>query len=514
MNDTQAADAAPSLREFLYHAHHQRGPALLAGGAVFGLALLVAAILPPSYRAHATLAVLPSPEFTVRAAAGSHEVNASALAMDQIMKAETGILDSDALHAATIASVGPARLYPAIYAPAPRSLAGRILHAVTGALLSPWRVSPTDAAAAQQERGDRRFRHDLTISPAKDSNVIDVSFDAPDGTLAAGALNAMLGLYAVRRTALYDDPQVDVVRGEAEAGRQAVAAADERLAAFKRSHAISDYDSERDLLLRRRNQAEQAAADTASSVSEHAARLGALVGQLSAERATIGIYTEQDADTRLQGVDAGLDAVQARLAAAREKYRETSRMVTGLRAELAAHRTEQSRLTQDARLSVVRQGRNPVLDPLRLDRAREAGELAAARARHAAQQQDADALGRTLAALDSDEAALADLQRQRASADDTYRTASRIYAERHLSEAEDARRLANVRVIQPALAPQSPRATPLLMVAAGLLFGTFVAFGWVVAAFMRRPVFLTGEGLQVASGLPVLAVFERVLVGA
>ena len=509
MSTETAQNAAPSLREFLYHAHHHHRPALLAGAAVLSLALLVAALLPPSYRAAATLAVLPSPEFTVRAAAGSHDLNASALVMDQIMKAESEILDSADLHRATIDKVGPVTLYPDVFAPAPRGLVRRVVHAVAATLLAPWRVPPADEAAAREERGIKRFKHDLSVLPAKDANVIAVTFDAPHGATAAATLNTMLALYAQRRANLYDDPQLDIVRHEAEAGARAVALADERLAAFKQAHAISDYDSERDLLLRRRSQSEQSAQDTASSVSEHTARLEALTKALGAEHPTIGIYTEQDADTRLQSVNAGLEGVQARLATAREKYRETSRIVTGLRAELAAHQAEQARLNHDAMLSVVRQGRNPTIDPLRLDRAREVGELAAARARLQSQQQDLARLSQTLSALDADEASLAGLQRQRASADDTYRAASRIVAERHLSEAEDARRLANVRVIQPAMAPQSPRATPLLVIAAGVVFGALTAFGWVMVAFMRRPVFLTGEGLEAASGLPVLAVFER-----
>ncbi len=508
MTDAAAAEAVPSLREFIYHAHRSRVPALLAGGAVLSLALLAAAMLPPSYRATATLAVLPSPEFTVRAAAGSHELNASALALDQIMKAETEILGSDDLHRATIARIGAATLYPDIYAPAQRGLARRLLHAAAGVLLAPWRTATANEDAARDERGTRRFRHDLAVLPAKDANVISVMFDAPEGAVAASTLNTMLGLYAARRTSLYDDPQLTIVRREAEAGRHAVAAADDRLAAFKRDHAITDYESERDLLLRRRSQAEQAVQDTASAVGEHKARLDALTAQLATEHATIGIYTEQDSDIRLQGVNGGLEAARAKLAAAREKYRETSRMVTTLRAELAAHEAEQARLGRDATLSVVRQGRNPAIDPLRLDRAREVGELAAAHARQAAAQQDAARLTQALATLAGDEAALAGLQRQRASADETYRAASRILAERHLSEAEDASRLANVRVIQPAVPPQTPRATRLLVIAAGLLLGGATACGWVVAAFIRRPVFLTGDGLAAATGLPVLAVFS------
>ena len=501
--------ATPPMREFLHHAYQNRRPALLAGAGVLAASLVLAAILPPSYRAVATLAVLPSPEFTVREPAGSRATSASAMVLDQIMKAESEILGSDALHRATIEKIGPARLYPDIFAPAPRGLARRVLHAVSATLLSPWRVTPADQTAARAERGIGRFRRDLSVLPAKDANIIDVTFDAPDGAVAAGTLNTLLLLYAQRRTSLYDDPQVDIVRREAESGQRAVAEADGRLAAFKQAHAISDYEAERTLLLQRRSQLAQAGQEAASSVSEHAARLDALNKALAGEHPTIGIYTEQDSDTRLQSVNAGLEAIQARLAAAREKYRETSRLVTGLRAELAAHLAEQARLVRDATLSVVRQGRNPTIDPLRLDRAREVGELAASRARMAAEAADEANLTRTLSLLDADEAALADLQRQRASADDTYRAASRILAERHLSEAEDARRLANVRVIQPAMIPQSPRATPLLIVLAGLLFGGFASCGWVVLAYLRRPVFYTAEGLAAASGLPVLAVFER-----
>ena len=505
----EEAERVPSAREFAHHAHHHRRPAAIAGAAIFGLSLVIAALLPPKYRATAILAVLPSPEFTVRAAAGSHELNASALAMDQIMKAETEILGSDELHQAAIHAVGPARLYPAIYDPARRGKLRRLLHAVASTLLSPWRVQPADADAAREQQGVSLFRTNLKVLPAKDANVITVTFDNASPATAAGTLNTLLSLYAERRTALYVDPQLAIVRAEAQAGARDVAGSDARLAAFKRAHAISDYEAQRDILLRRRSQADQAVADATIAAREHTARLAALSLQLGAEQPTIGLYTEQDADTRLQTVNGELEAVRAKLAMAGDKYRESSRTITALRAELRAHETEQARLTHDRTLSVVREGRNPTIDPLRLDRAREIAELAATRARLDAQAAEQTTLSAALASLDADEAALAQLQRERASADDNFRTASRILAERHLSEAEDASRLANVRVIQKAVIPQTPRATPMLVIAAGLLLAVAGSFGWIVVAFIRRPVFFTGEGLASATSLPVLAVFQR-----
>jgi capsular polysaccharide biosynthesis protein len=82
-------------------------------------------------------------------------------------------------------------------------------------------------------------------------------------------------------------------------------------------------------------------------------------------------------------------------------------------------------------------------------------------------------------------------------------------ADRHLSEAEEMLRLTNVRVIQPALVPQTPRPIPLLVIAAGFVFGAFAGFGRVVLSYALHPVFFTSEGLEQATGIPVLAVFAR-----
>jgi uncharacterized protein involved in exopolysaccharide biosynthesis len=502
-------EAPPSLQEFLCHLHAHRHAALHSFAAVFVAALVVAALLRPSYRATATLAVLPAPEFTVRTAAGSHDPNTSALAIDQIMKAESAILDSDDLHEATLHTVGEAEVYPRLFGTATPGLVSRLLQGVLHALLSPWRVTPADHAAALRERALRQFESDLLLLPTKDANVITVSFDNADGEAAAQVVNTMLGLYAARRTHLYEDPQEAVVR-KAVAGAEAkAAAADRALADYKRINGISDYVQQRDLLLHRLTEAGQNEAEAEALRAEQQARVTALGLQLRGEPVTVPIYREQDPDTRLQAANAALLDLRAKLAAAREKFLDGSRVVTMLNAQLAAQEAEAARLGHDPASSVVRQGRNGNLELLRLDRARAAGDLAAAAAQFFARQTEVSRLQAALDHLDTAEVTLVDLQRRADAADDDFRASSRILAERHLTESEDALRLANVRVIQPALVPQKPRPVPMLVIAAGFVFGGLAAFARVVGAFVLRPVFLTGEGLEYASGIPVLAVFGR-----
>ena len=509
MSVSEPKDTALPFKEFLHHAYVERWRAAGVFGLVLTAALITAALLRPTYRAAAILAVLPSPEFTVRAAAGSHDANASALALDQIMKTETEILVSDDLHGATLNVLGPQLVYPDVFAPPPQGWLGRALHVISAAVLSPWRVSPADKGAARFERGLRRFASNLTVLPAKDANVISVTFDNHDAREAAATVNTMLDLYAARRSRLYDDPQLELVKREVESDARTVAEAERNLAEFKQNHSISDYEQERGLVLQRRSQIQQQAADATAAVGEYEARLASLSKTLSSEPPTINVFEEKDPDTRLSAVNAGLQEARAKLAAAADKYKDSSRVVLTLQAQIASHEAEAARLSQNGAASVVRRGRNPSLDPLRLDRARAVAELSAAQARLLSDRNQLRDVSASLVQLDSDEAGLAALLRQKAAAEQVYRDTGRILAERHLSEAEDARRLANVRVIQPAVVPQTPRALPLLVIAAGLVVAMLAAFCWMVAKFMLRPVFLTGEGLTVAAGLPVLAVFNR-----
>jgi uncharacterized protein involved in exopolysaccharide biosynthesis len=472
------------------------------------LAALVAGLLPAHYRASATLAVLPSPEFTVRPDAGSRDQAANPLAMDQIMKAETEILGSDDLHLATLQRLGAEALYPGSSPQADRRGIARVVHGVLHAIASLWIPTASDRQAQALERQLHLFANDLLILPAKDSNIITVTYSNRDPVLAAGAVNTMLTLYAAKRRALYDDPQLEVVRRETAGLAVAALDADRALASFKRTHAITDFEAQRGLLLGRKNAADQAVADATLSVAEQSARIQTLDRELSREPETIGVFTEQDHDTRMQTAEAALQDLRTRLAGAAERYRDGSRLMRELRAQLAAREGELERMASAPATSVIRRGHNPDLDTLRLDRLHALAELVAARARLETLSDQQATLTQALKDCEANDAALQTLQREKLAADDNLRSASRLVSERHLTEAEDALRLANVRVIQSARVPQAATPLPFFVVAAGVLFGGLFAAAWLVAVFLARGVFLTEEGLEQALDLPVLASFQ------
>jgi uncharacterized protein involved in exopolysaccharide biosynthesis len=492
--------------EVIAHMRARRPRALMILALAVAATLLLAALLPPRFTATATLAVLPAPEFTVRQDAGSRVLSTSALAMDQVMKAETEILESADLHEGALRAVGMLNVYPNID-PASAGPTLRVARQVLHIALSPWIVPTPDSPAARLERALRQFESDLKVLPTKDANVIDVSFRHHDARMAAEVVNILLAKYAQRREQLYDDPQLEVVRRETDSLSRAVREADGALARFKIQHQISDYGAERDLLVRRQSATGQALADAEANAAEQQSRVAALDLQTPLLPSSVSLYQESDTDTRLQTIDASLVDLRAQVAAARVHYRDTSQKVTGLLLQLHTREAERRRLADNPAPSVTRAGRSVALDSLLLDHVRAVTDQAAASTRAGALREQLNDIANRLSRLTGEETALGELMRRKTAADAAFASASQVLAEQRMTEAEDALRLANVRVIQPARIPLQALPIPMLITAAGTLIGALSASLWCIAGVIVRPTFLTPEGLAHATGLPVLGVF-------
>jgi uncharacterized protein involved in exopolysaccharide biosynthesis len=512
----------PPLREFLAHLHARRRGAAYILAAILIPALVVAALLTPQYRATASLAVMPSPEYTVREDAGSRAFNNSALAMDQIMKAETGILESDDLHEHTIVTFsepgattphraspsGALALYPDLGPDRRASPISAALNTAVAFILSPWRGRAPAGSNMTLDAAVKRFGDHLRVLPSKDSNVISVSFVHDDAGISARILNDMLTRYSEQRRRIYNDPQLAVAQGEADDAAMLVRNADAALTAFKAKRGYSDYAAERDLLLKRRSQAQQSLADADAARMQSHARLAVIDGEIRQLPLNTTLYRESDTDTRLQTLDDRLVDLTGRLASAREHYRDTSRNVVDLQTQISLREAERRRMGQDSTPSVVRFGRNLATDTLVVDKVHAAADLASAIAQSVAIHAEISSLNGALETLAADETGLADMTRRKEAADASFAAASRAAAEQRLTEAEDARRLANVRIIQPARVPQHPTWTKPLVCIAGALIALLCALCWLIGGFVTSDTLLTEAGLAYATGLPVLGVFR------
>ncbi len=511
-------DPAP-LVEFIAYAYIRRRRVAAILVSATALAFVITAVLPSYYRATAWLAILPSPEFTVRPDAGSHAVTSSVLALDQVMKAESEILQSDELHEQTIVAMAgnagkrpelaASALYPDLDPQTTPSLVEQIGHNFIHAVLWAWRDDTNAHAEGPMDAALRRFSNDLTVLPNKDSNVIKVTLLNANAAKASQALNTLLGHYAERRRSIYNDPQLAVAQKEAELTQKAVSAADAALSRFKSNHGFSDLETERGLLLKQSSDATQRLFDAEAQDVQSAARLAVLDRQIDKMPATPMLYQENDTDLRLQALDSALVDLRGRLTNAREHYRDNSQLVSSLRSQIAARELERKTSQHAPMSSVLRTGRSPALDPLLVDRAHATADRDGARASALSISGELTWLRSQLETLNADEIQLADLTRRKTAAEADFATAQHVVQEQTLTEAEDARRLANVRILQPARIPAYPTLTKLLIRLAGVVLGFAAGFGWLLCSFAFETTVLTEAGLAHATQLPVLAVFKR-----
>lgn len=508
MANTAQRSMLPSRREVVTALFKDRRKILWSAGATMAVAVLIALGSTPLYEADSSLIVLLGSEYTVHTGALLENPVTGTLDRDQILKSEIEILSSRSLHEATIRKVGLGRIYPA-YAE-PTDLVGKVraaaIRAFKGLLGVETRIDKSVDPVLGVVDG---FESRLYLTASKDRGVIEVGYRHPDPTVAADIVNTLVELYIQRRQALFRDVQSSILEGEVKTLRQQLDDADQQLAEFKAKNGISNYDTERDILLRQRGELAKDALDTDSQIAQLKRRLAALTEQLAATPSDVTAYSETNTDQRATTLRQSLADLQGRQASLMLHYKPDSRPVQDVTEQIKARQAELEALRQDKTPSDVRVERNPVHQSVQLDRLRAEGDLDAAEARHNALAAQLAELDQKIQRLSDDEQELDRLTRQRGLIETNYASISKVLGDRRVTEDIDARKAANVRVIQPAEVPLSPRSATRLILLSGILVSLLVGLLVALFADFLRRGFISPEKLERTLGVPVLATLSE-----
>jgi len=174
------------------------------------------------------------------------------------------------------------------------------------------------------------------------------------------------------------------------------------------------------------------------------------------------------------------------------RYRDDSPTVSDAHAQLLLREAEMARLQAEQALA-VQQERNQTMVAMK-----------ASNARVAQAASSLDNVRNQLRAMAAAEAELQNLERNRALLDDDYRNLVKIRNQRQVVEHVDSNQ-ASVRVLEPPEVPAMPNPTRRLVLLAGLVIS--IVLGALVALLSHffSSVFLLPEGLELETGLPVLA---------
>ena len=243
MHGTRAGEGDAPFRGLLIAAFTYKRRMLVTALAVLGLALALAAVMKSKYVAHSSLLALLGTEYTYRPLAGQTATSNGALEREEVLRTEIEILESDDLHRALIRRIGLRRLYPGYLEPpglvvaAIKSVLGlssRIADEVTGEAREKTPPDPVELALIE-------FDASFSAVAVKAGNSIELTFTHADPGLAAEVLNTLNAMYLDMRKSVFSDQQSGLVEAQVGKLRDALGAADARLAEFRMAHGASAF---------------------------------------------------------------------------------------------------------------------------------------------------------------------------------------------------------------------------------------------------------------------------------
>ncbi len=355
-----AAPELGALRDF-WSLLVRRWP-VVAAAFVLTTAGVVAAssLLPVTWTASTTIMVKQGREFYYRAEVGD-ATSQPLLSVTEMVNSQVEILASRDLAEQVVGELGLEKLYPDMLAPA----APDVPH--DSAALLPAAVS--------------RFQESLTVMDVPESSIIRISYENGDPQAAADALNLLVERFKEKHVTVFGEPALGFLSQQREEYEQRLVRSENALDRFRQEHAVYEGAEQRTLLLRRRMELETDLQNAGLRIAELEQALAMLNGgsisagppepppTVTEDRASLMLRRGelssalQQAEMRLAelrqqlvvmrpGGDApgaigaqqwrSIDEafirmldLQLREKDALRNYNETSRMVTGIREEIA-----------------------------------------------------------------------------------------------------------------------------------------------------------------------------------
>jgi polysaccharide biosynthesis protein PslE len=143
-------------------------------------------------------------------------------------------------------------------------------------------LRPHEDEAARIERAARKLSLQLNVESIKKTNLISVSYDAPDPQLAAHVLQSLAGIYLEKHMEVHrPGGQLRFFDQQTGESRRQLEEAKEKLLDFTHSHGVVMAAQERDLILQRVDDVESSYRQTQLEMSETRHRIEVLSAQLA-----------------------------------------------------------------------------------------------------------------------------------------------------------------------------------------------------------------------------------------
>ena len=367
-------------------------------------------------------------------------------------------------------------------------------------------LRPHEEQAARVERAAKKLSKRLDIEAVKKTDVIAVTYDAPDPQLAAHVLQSLAGIYLEKHTEVHrPGGQLHFFDEQTAESRRQLEEAEKKLVDFTDAHNVVVAGQQRDLLLQRMNDVEASYRQTQLQMSDADHRVRELQAQLGRlpERTVTQVRTADNPEL-LRALKASLLDLELKRTQLLTKFEASNRLVQEVDQQIA-----------QTKVSIANEKFTPVRDETtdqdvnyewakaELQKAEvEKKGLEGKAATATAQLVEYRALARQLG---EDAVVQDDLTSSEKAAEENYLLYVKKREEARMGDALDEGGIVNVAIAEKPVVPALPVWPPAVVVLVGFVGSVVSGTGAAFAADYLDPALRTPEEVFECLEIPVLA---------
>jgi len=350
----------------------------------------------------------------------------------------------------------------------------------------------------------------LEIEPVKKSNVIALKYESRDPELAGRVLNTLANFYLEKSAAVHRQPEAfGFFQQQTQQYRQQLADAEAHLVNFTQGQSVVAAQLEKEVTLQKLAEFDSTLKQTQVAISETEQRMHTLEEQAGSMPSRI-ITQVRSADDALvlSQLRSNLLTLELKRTELLQKFDATYRPVQEVDVQIGQTRTALE-AAEKSHLRDETTDRDPAFEWVRGELARAKSELAGLQARAQATALTVQSYRQRAQSLEQKQMAQDDLIRTVKGTEENYLLYRRKQEEAQISDALDRRRMINVAVAQPAIAPTLPLNHRVLTVVAGLLLAVFTSVGLAFGSENMDHTFRTPDEVRSFLNIPVLAAMPQ-----
>ena len=474
------------LRDFLHVLFKRKGLiAVFFFSTVATVTLATYLLSEPLYRASTQLLVSPGREQIADLNPSRPGAGFSAHMMEEQIARSIELLSGRSLAERVVETVGQENLYP------------RLRKRVESSI-SQW-ISPKEITDEMLfEAAVATLMEDVAAEGTGKSSLINLTFKHEAPEMAAQISNLLASLYVERHLGVLKNPKTDAFFQEQFQDNKAkLRDTEEKLEAFKKQHAIvTSVKDEQDLTLKQALTVKTLLSDTRSQQAEVASRVAQLRQQLAntaVNPSTTSILRDKLTNLELQENELAL------------RFKAENPTLRNLREEIRLVREKVSEQEKSKSYGNTATATGSLYAQLQQDLLRNETEQKALRAREDAHSGKLAEFQSRLNLLERIAVEFEHLFQARQMSDQNNRLYQTKFEEMRISNAMDAQKIANVRVVEPARIPTEPiDSKNALKIIAGIVFGLLGGIALALVTNLLSGKLETIEDIERHLNLPVL----------